>query len=89
MENFEFVLKKTIYGINVFVTIQITNFGSKYLLNYSTIFISFEKISEELRSKEYGNNIHSFINLFRIFKGIKSLYLYICEKNKSDQKFRI
>jgi hypothetical protein len=75
MDNFEFVLKKTIYGNNVFVSIQVTNFGSKYLLNYSTIFISFEKVSEEPKSKKYGNNIHSFINLFKISKGIQSLFI--------------
>jgi hypothetical protein len=50
------------------------------LLNYSTIFIPFEKVSEELKSKKYGNSIHSFINLFRISKGIQSLCSYVCEK---------
>jgi hypothetical protein len=89
MDNFESILEKTIYGNNVFAAIQVTNFGPKYLLNYSTIFIPFEEVSEELKSKEYSNNIYSFINLFRISKEIQSLCSYVCEKSKSDQKFGI
>jgi hypothetical protein len=35
------------------------------------MFISFEKISEELKSKKYNNNIHSFINLLEYPKKYK------------------
>jgi hypothetical protein len=46
MDNFEFICKKTICGNNIFITIQITNFGSKYLLNYSTILFLLKRFQK-------------------------------------------
>jgi hypothetical protein len=55
MDNFENILERAIYENGDFAAIQITNFGATYLPNYSSIFLPFEKVYEEIRDKQYGN----------------------------------
>jgi hypothetical protein len=55
MDNFENILERTIYENGDFAAIQITNFGTIYLPKYSSIFLPFEKIYEEIRDKQYSN----------------------------------